>query len=79
MVPEREKGSPTSTPCKDAAGLSHRCEKQSDCASGKTPRPVEKYTGEELAGNLCHSDLPHWTGRGGWPAHNDKEAFVYQG
>ena len=39
---------------------------------------VGKYSGEELAGNLCHLDLLHWTGRGEWPAHNDKEAFIYQ-
>lgn len=79
MVPEREKGNPTSIPCTDPARLSHRCKKWCDCISNETSWPVGKYSGEELAGNLCHLDLLHWTGRGEWPAHNDKDAFIYQG
>lgn len=72
MVPEREKerekGTPTSISCTDLAGLSHGCKKWCDCTGSETPWPIGKYSGEELAGNLCHLDLPHWAGRGAWPA-----------
>lgn len=46
--------------------------------SSETPQPMGISSGEELAGNLCHLDLLHWTGTGGWPAHSDKKVFIYQ-
>lgn len=53
-------------------------QKECDCMSSETHQPMEISSGVELAGNLCHLDLLHWTGRGGWPAHNDKKVFIYQ-